>query len=354
MELSRFETEHIVILDGTVAHLRKFWNAAAASAPIVIVGGGRWARVWLSVVSAARGSCDGIVMVARTDPANLRAWIAGQTQFRDVVVAPSIAEAMNVLPAATAAIIASRPRDHVRDALQALEHGLHVLVEKPLSDRASTGHALLRAAEHYQRVLMVGTEFSFLPSLWEGAAQLALRGVAACTIRLEWLDPADEVRHGASKVRHEEVSLLTDLLPHAISIFQIFTPTANLDIVHAYGSSNGEEGSLLLCDETDRQYEFICRRLGTERRRLIQIDGNGMGVAIDFSSVVPVVTIDGKMFPTSALSTEMPSTLRLELGAFLLEVRGERLRLFSTTTARTLSRLHCQLENLLSSLRAPA
>ncbi|CAN5815292.1 N/A [soil metagenome] len=62
-----------------------------------------------------------------------------------------------------AAVVATSNASHYTVAKTCLEHGLHVLVEKPLTLRAREAGALLELAEAKKRQLIVGYSFNFLP-----------------------------------------------------------------------------------------------------------------------------------------------------------------------------------------------
>ncbi|HTM76301.1 MAG TPA: hypothetical protein VL133_01530, partial [Devosia sp.] len=84
-------------LSDRTAQLQRFWQAATLPVPLIVVGGGRWGRTWLSVINGARGSCQGLVIVGRSNPDDLRAWAAGREEFAELQIAESMDEAVRVL-----------------------------------------------------------------------------------------------------------------------------------------------------------------------------------------------------------------------------------------------------------------
>jgi predicted dehydrogenase len=64
-----------------------------------------------------------------------------------------------------AAIVATPTSEHVAGAGWALDHGLHVLVEKPLSSSAAGVERLIETAERRGRILAVGCNLRFHPGL---------------------------------------------------------------------------------------------------------------------------------------------------------------------------------------------
>nr|WP_249800402.1 MULTISPECIES: Gfo/Idh/MocA family oxidoreductase [unclassified Bradyrhizobium] len=287
--------------------------------PLVIVGGGRWGRTWLSVVVAARGSADGVVLAARSRPDEVRVWAHSRAELAGLTVVPTVAEAMLVDRQPQAAIISSRPRDHVRDGMDALGHGLHALVEKPLGVDPESGRTLVAAAQHTKRILAVGTEFAYLPAFHQLSEELA---GASADMTLIWDDVENEVRYGATKTRHEETGLLYDLLPHAFSIFRIFVPKAGLRIGAAQESPDGGQGWIEFHDDRGGRHEFRCHTKAKARRRLLDIRTESGHVSVDFSGVHGLMTINGQPHALDESMSAMNSTLRLELGAFLSQMMG--------------------------------
>ncbi len=81
----------------------------------------------------------------------------------DVSAAYTDFETMLAEQALDAAVVASSNASHYEVAKVCLEHGLHVLVEKPLTLRAQEAKELLELATAKERQLIVGYSFNFLP-----------------------------------------------------------------------------------------------------------------------------------------------------------------------------------------------
>lgn len=327
--------------------LRTMWSAAASPLPVVIIGGGRWARVWLSVLYNARGGAHGIVTVARTNPDDLRNWLGEHPHLSAVHVAESLADAMEAQPCTAAAIVATRPRNHFRDAKMALDHDLHLLVEKPLTDQAADGLTLIQLAKERRRILLPGTEFAYLPAFHACVDYLRRRGVALNSIRIEWVDPIGEVRHGAQKAIHSEIGPAIDILPHAISIFSVFSPTARFHLRQANQDAEDASAFVALEDESGVHYELACMSRGQRRVRRLCASADGIEAVIDFSTSMPTLTINGASRNLAPWAAAMPSTLRLQLGAFLSEIATGQRTAFIPDASRLVSLQH-QLEVHLS------
>src|SRR5205823_1078918 len=64
-----------------------------------------------------------------------------------------------------AVVIATPIRTHYELARRALEHGKHVLVEKPLTASSAEAERLIALSESVGRVLMVGHTFMYNPAV---------------------------------------------------------------------------------------------------------------------------------------------------------------------------------------------
>lgn len=327
--------------------LAEYWDAASSPIPIVVVGGGRWGRTWAGVIASARGTAAGLTMVARTDPEGVREWLEQRDNLRGAIIVNSFDQAMQTSPRPVAAIIASRPRDHLDDGYTALGHNLHVLMEKPISPAARASAGFLAAAKTAGRVLAVGTEFALLPAFHEAAMAIVNPDARNIQLRLRWDDTAGERRHGGSKIHHEETSILVDLLAHAVSIFRIFAPRSSFRLIDAIIALDGNSGYLSLSDAGGARFELHCNRASSARQRLLEIAAGSSQVTVDFSRQPPAIVINGQIHSAADHLESLSSTLRLELGAFLMEVAGTISNSLISTGFQDHVRLQAELETAL-------
>ena len=328
--------------------LTKFWQRAALPLPILIVGGGRWGKVWISVIANAQSTAKNICIVARTDAKSVRDWAKLNFNLSTILVYSSIAEAVTENPQLTAAIICSRPRNHLSDALEAYKYRLHVLVEKPMSINAAYNRLIATCSSEAQRVLAIGTEFAYLPALHQCANEFVNKRNGLKKISLTWEDPNIEVRHGSKKMRHEENGLLNDLLPHAFSIFRVFALNSRLNITHVLQSSCGFEGSIQFQDESSNLYQFNCNISSKQRTRFLEIKTNDHSATLDFSTEHSCLKINDCLIYPDSTTAQMTSTLRLELGAFVSQIAGSSKETNIDPTISGLLDLRYQLEHLIS------
>jgi predicted dehydrogenase len=107
-------------------------------------------------------------------------------------------------------VIATPVRSHYRLAKEALLHGKHVLVEKPLTANVEEAEELVALAHKMQRVLMVGHTFEYHPAVNE-LRKLIQGGELGKIYCIE----TERVNLGLFR---NDINVIWDLAPHDISI----------------------------------------------------------------------------------------------------------------------------------------
>ena len=109
-----------------------------------------------------------------------------------------------------AAVIATPPATHFQVVKDALLHGLHVLVEKPITLHSGDARELIRLAEERERVLMVGHTFLYNPAV------RALRHMIDSDEigRIYYID----IVRASLGLFQRDLNVIWDLAPHDISI----------------------------------------------------------------------------------------------------------------------------------------
>jgi predicted dehydrogenase len=107
-------------------------------------------------------------------------------------------------------VIATPVRTHYQLAREALLHGKHVLVEKPLTASVSEAAELVALAEKQQRILMVGHTFEYSPAVDE-LRKLVQNGDLGRIYSVQ----AERLNLGLFR---SDINVIWDLAPHDISI----------------------------------------------------------------------------------------------------------------------------------------
>ncbi len=168
-----------------------------------VIGWGYWgpkiARNLDSISHAA------VTMVADTNAyrfSNLvvnQPWIQTTTHIEDVFHSD-----------VDAVVIATPVSTHFQLAREALLHGKHVLVEKPLTANVAEAEELVTLAQKQQRILMVGHTFEYNPAVNE-LRKLVQSGSLGKIYCIE----AERVNLGLFR---NDTNVIWDLAPHDISI----------------------------------------------------------------------------------------------------------------------------------------
>jgi predicted dehydrogenase len=104
------------------------------------------------------------------------AWDPVLARLDEVTSVPGVQAAAGLesafAQAPEAALVCTPPAAHARHAMMALDAGAHVFVEKPISDAVEPAERLVAEAQRRGRVLAVGFNLRFLPSLQQVRALL--------------------------------------------------------------------------------------------------------------------------------------------------------------------------------------
>jgi len=109
-----------------------------------------------------------------------------------------------------AVVISTPPQTHFTLAKQCLKHGLHVLVEKPLTTTSDEARKLIKLAKKRNRLLMVGHTFEYNTAV-HALKEMIVSG------ELGDIHYIDAVRASLG-LFHPTLNVIWDLAPHDISI----------------------------------------------------------------------------------------------------------------------------------------
>ena len=168
-----------------------------------VIGWGYWGPKIARNLNLLPGSA--VTMVADTDIRRFnnlssnQPWIQTTTQIEDIFLSD-----------VDAVVIATPVSTHFQLARQALIHGKHVLVEKPLTTCIAEAEELIELAQQQQRILMVGHTFEYNPAVNE-LRKLMQSGDLGKIYCIE----AERVNLGLFR---NDINVIWDLAPHDISI----------------------------------------------------------------------------------------------------------------------------------------
>jgi predicted dehydrogenase len=169
---------------------------------VAVVGCGYWGSKHVRVLQ----STEGVDQVVLVDGFELRL----RNLARSYPNAPCFTSLQDALPHVDAIVVATPPTSHVPIALQAINAGKHVLVEKPLAPTSAEARELIAAAADAGVVLMTGHTFEYNPAVWK------LRELVRSQVLgdVYYLDSA-RLNLG---LYQNDVNVILDLAPHDVSI----------------------------------------------------------------------------------------------------------------------------------------
>ena len=218
----------------------------------------------VSSVSVIDGRPERLSAIARSFPA--------------VRLFPSLTAA---LPFVDSVIIATPPSTHLPLAIQALEAGKHVLVEKPLATSVADAELLVATAEAAGCVLMVGHTFEYNSAVWK------LRELVRSS-ELGELYYLDSARLNLG-LYQSDVDVIFDLAPHDVSIINYVLDSAPAS-VEAWGSTHAHrltDVAYLKLDYPDRGVSanvHVSWLDPCKVRRVTAVGSNKMAVYNDLAS----------------------------------------------------------------------
>lgn len=277
---------------------------------LALVGGGRWAAVYLSVLAAMPLSAP-LVVVTRHGTQRF----AGMRDHlgRPVTVLPHLEALLeSTLPAG--AIVVNAAAAHAATALRLLRARVPVLVEKPGATDFASAKALVEAAREEGLALMPALTYLHCAYLDNFAAALRRCAARPSVLRMYWADPVVETRYGEQKLYDRSIGVTMDVMPHIWAILATVLGRSDLRVQ----GCRIERGGLLVAvwlHAGDVACEIVLEREAAQRRRLLEIDGRA---SIDFAVEPGIITIDeARTSGDHAWSTRADRPVRRQIEAFL-------------------------------------
>ncbi|WP_018348599.1 Gfo/Idh/MocA family protein [Longispora albida] len=263
---------------------------------IGVVGCGYWGSKHVRVLHSVP-SVDSVVMI---DEMGDRLRALARSYPADLCF-PSVAEA---LPHVDGLVIATPPTSHVDIALQAIDAGKNVLVEKPLATTVSGAHRLIEASKAAGVILMAGHTFEYNPAVWKLRDLVRSRELG----QLYYLDSA-RLNLG---LYQRDVNVIFDLAPHDVSIINYVLGEHPL-AVQAWASHHAHPAfedvaylRLFYADETLSANIHVSWLDPSKVRRVIAVGSKKMAIYDDIAEERIRVLDKGISVPVEAASLTQP------------------------------------------------
>ena len=181
---------------------------------ILVIGGGRWARVIIEVILQIHSYSSQIWVYSPKNYKAMLQWTLDNNFDSRVFI---IRELFNInTKDILSVIIVNSARDHEKAIEWAIQNELPVLVEKPISLTANSTRRLINLAKEKKTQLSAAHVFRFARYLTNFSILLKKRDIKS--IYITWIDPKSESRYGEQKKYDSSLPIFKDLLPHILSI----------------------------------------------------------------------------------------------------------------------------------------
>lgn len=250
----------------------------AAPLRLGVIGAGQMGRHHIRAVSLLRPKVE-LAGVADPDPRAIG-------QVEEMYGIRCLADYRELLPRCDAAIVAVPTSLHHRVALDCLEAGLHVLVEKPMAATLAEAEEVVAAADRAGRCLLVGHVERFNPVVGELARALGDAGrlVAVHARRLSPFSP-----------RGLDMDVVADLMLHDIDLVCSLTgsPVRRCQAAGlAVHSERTDYAVANLVLESGAVATLVASRATHEKVRLLEVTTEGGYFALDFLDRKLLITRD--------------------------------------------------------------
>lgn len=253
---------------------------------IAVIGGGRWARVFVEVLCGLVAPSIEISVHSAHGAAFISSWaeklgLGGRIKI--------YSEWPQFDPAkSTAVVVVNAARDHERAVAWALTSGVPVLVEKPV---ALDGAAAQRLADLALRgdVSFAAAHIFLFARYLENFSRLVRDAGGAQSISVQWMDPRSEDRYGEQKHFDAGLPVFSDWLPHVLSIIATLAPGLPMRCGKVDFSRGGASLELeIFLGDVPCNIQLV--RNGESRQRSIDVVAGSRALRLDFSQEPGVIT----------------------------------------------------------------
>lgn len=194
---------------------------------IVVIGGGRWARVIIGQLEGLVPQSTAIKIHTSRNIVGMSKWVAEQ-RYKNVWVETEFLQFDAFKTSAV--IVANAARDHEMAIDAGLNVGAAVLVEKPVTLSTNSARRLSDLANSRGLYFASAHVFMFASYIATFAKKVKFSGLIE-HIRVVWCDQKVEERYSETKTYDPSLPIYADCLPHVLSIFEMLAPDLTLNFV---------------------------------------------------------------------------------------------------------------------------
>jgi predicted dehydrogenase len=233
-----------------------------------IVGAGR-----LGTFHAQKAADHPLVrLCAVSDPSK-----ANRDKLGETYGIPAFAEHRAMLEMVDAVVVAAPSRWHQPIGCEFLEHGIHVLMEKPLARTASEGRRLVETARRHGAVLQVGHVEQFNPA-WSSASANRV---------LQQPRYFEAIRSSGFTFRSTDIGVVHDLMIHDLDLIlsQVDAPLVRVEAIgHSLLGGHEDVANAQLFFANGTLANLSASRVSREPSRRMQVWSHDGFATIDFAA----------------------------------------------------------------------
>jgi predicted dehydrogenase len=287
---------------------------------LAIIGGGRWAIIYLKVLSTIDLAYE-IAVVTHFGKEKVLLFCNKNNINAHVTSSlDSLLKNNNVV----AAIIVNAARNHLSTAIQLLDYGANVLIEKPLALHEKDVIALYRKAKCRNLHIVPALTFSSCSYLDNFLKEIQKKTVPVIDISIKWQDKKSEIRYGENKSYDPSISVAQDVMPHIWAILRSILPSPNTDmeLINCSILNGGRKVSYEI-RASDTFCKVLIEREALNRKRYISARLlNGETIEIDFTVEPGEISVRSEIIcADSDWNTKTVRPIHRELEKFLNQAK---------------------------------
>ena len=286
---------------------------------IAIVGGGRWARVLIEVLSVIVSNDTIITIHSLHNYQAMLAWVL-QNKFRQNVTVYADLPKFDKHTIG-AMIVVNAARDHESAIEKGLNACVPVLVEKPVTLSYTATLRLAKLARKKQTLFAPAHIFLFTRYLFNFSDLVNSSGKIK-SIQIDWADPKLEKRYGEHKYFDQGLPIFFDCLPHVLSIISVVTKEKSIKCTNLVLHKGGSDIEIkLMLGDIFCDIRLI--RNSNARKRTINVTANQQ-LQLDFTKEPGVINNGTSIVSGDHKWTTGERPAAQMLSAFLTQSAGGR------------------------------
>ncbi len=286
---------------------------------LAVVGGGRWGRVIISVLTKMELPFERIVVVSESSSDTMIRFLEEQKCIACLPInLVSSLDELLVRYTVKAAVVTNAAHQHFDTSSRLINHGINVLIEKPLVLSVENAHILLEKAALKDVVIIPGLQYRFCSYIHSLREELHRLEKIPLSFIIEWSDQIGEVRYGEVKNYDTAINVAQDVMPHIWSILSTIFCQTQINIVSCQTTRSGKCAEFSVEMEDGLPGQILLERDASQRRRLISVHfDSGEFLSMDFTNEPGVISCNNKIISTNSNWNNEPKPLDSQLQYFL-------------------------------------